>query len=113
MRSDRKYRATTQPQLVHLGDAALLREDAMTRFSVEGRHITVAKSQGSIYAFDDTCTHMRCSLSKGRLEGAKVVCRCHAGTFDLNSGEVLSGPPPAPIKVYPLVIREEQLYIEE
>ncbi|HLH28173.1 MAG TPA: Rieske (2Fe-2S) protein, partial [Acidimicrobiales bacterium] len=56
--------------------------------------------EGVLYAFDDTCPHAACSLSQGELEDGTVICPCHFGTFDLASGAVLDGPPPAPITLY-------------
>ena len=42
--------------------------------------ISVATVAGRNYAFDDLCTHQRCSLSGGTIEGLTVVCPCHEGT---------------------------------
>ena len=34
-------------------------------FEVDGRKVAVANIDGSLYAFDDTCTHMGCSSRRG------------------------------------------------
>jgi nitrite reductase/ring-hydroxylating ferredoxin subunit len=66
----------------------------------EGMRIALVRADDHWFAFDDTCTHEGCSLSKGHVEGSSIVCPCHAGTFDMASGEVLAGPPPRPVQTY-------------
>ena len=64
--------------------------------------VTVANVAGHLYAFDDLCTHQRCSLSGGSLEGLTVVCPCHMGTFDITNGAVVSGLPREPLRTWPV-----------
>ena len=64
------------------------------------------------------CTHLDCTV--GYLEGTeKIFCACHDGYFDLN-GNVLSGPPPAPLREFfhkqvgdKLVIALEKEHLEK
>jgi len=84
----------------------------MKAFSVGPDPIAVARIGDEVYAFDDTCTHAACSLADGELEGATVVCPCHMGQFDLKTGEVLDGPPPDPINVYPAYEDDGKLMVE-
>jgi len=69
-------------------------------FDVRGQKIAVANVDGAFYAFDDTCTHMRCSLAGGDLEETTVICPCHGSEFDVRSGAVLQGPAREPVEVY-------------
>jgi nitrite reductase/ring-hydroxylating ferredoxin subunit len=64
------------------------------------------------YAFDDTCTHRGCLLSQGELEGTRVICPCHAGLFDVATGEVLAGPPPEPVETFAVRLLGEDVEIE-
>ena len=41
----------------------------MRVFDVAGTKVNVASAGGHLFAFDDTCTHMGCSLAKGHLAG--------------------------------------------
>ena len=75
-------------------------EGALTSVVVAGRTVALARSGGELYAFDDTCTHAGCSLSDGDVDGPHVQCPCHAGTFDLRTGAVVSGPPKLPVRTY-------------
>jgi nitrite reductase/ring-hydroxylating ferredoxin subunit len=62
-----------------------------------------------MYAFDDTCTHMGCSLANGELEGTTVTCACHGSQFDVTSGAVLRGPAQRPVRSVPLTVENGQL----
>jgi nitrite reductase/ring-hydroxylating ferredoxin subunit len=77
-----------------------IEESELKAFEVRGTRIAVAKADGTFYAFDDTCTHMRCSLAGGDLEGTTVICPCHGSEFDVRSGEVLRGPAREPVETY-------------
>lgn len=76
-------------------------EGELTSVRVDGHPVAVAVAGGNVYAFDDTCTHAHCSLADGEVEGRTVVCPCHAGTFDMTTGAVLSGPPKTALRTYP------------
>jgi nitrite reductase/ring-hydroxylating ferredoxin subunit len=75
-------------------------EGEMRAFDVHGTQITVANVGGAFHAFDDTCTHMGCSLAEGDLEETTVICPCHGSEFDVRSGEVLQGPAREPLATY-------------
>ena len=77
----------------------------MRAFDVHGTEIAVANVGGAFlggafHAFDDTCTHMACSLAGGDLEETTVICPCHGSEFDVRSGEVLQGPARDPLVTY-------------
>lgn len=57
--------------------------------------VNVTNTSGHLYAFDDTCTHMGCSLANGTLDGTTVSCACHGSQFDIASGAVLRARPTA------------------
>jgi 3-phenylpropionate/trans-cinnamate dioxygenase ferredoxin component len=77
-----------------------LGEGEMRKFDVLGTKITVANVGGLFHAFDDTCTHMACSLAEGDLEESTVICPCHGSEFDVTSGAVLQGPATEPVETY-------------
>ena len=78
--------------LVRVGKAGAVQDGEMRVFDVGGTKVNVANARGHLYAFDDTCTHMGCSLANGDLEGTTVTCACHGSQFDVTSGAVLRGP---------------------
>jgi len=84
--------------LVRIGNSKDVAPGQMRAFDVAGTKVSVASSEGSLYAFDDTCTHTGCSLAKGKLEGTTVTCACHGSQFDVTSGAVLRGPASRPVR---------------
>lgn len=84
----------------------------LTAVDLDGTAIAVASVDGALYAFDDVCTHQQCSLSGGDLDGATVICPCHLGQFDLATGAVLSGPPPTPVRTWPVRVVDGLLEVD-
>ena len=98
------------PQLVtHVGAIA---SGAMSAFDVAGRRIAVANVGGTLFAFDDACTHRHCSLAKGRLSGTTVTCLCHGSEFDVRTGAVLKPPAAQAVGRYPVTIENGAVNIE-
>lgn len=84
--------------LVRIGSARDVTPGHMQVFDVAGAKVTVVNTGGRVYAFDDTCPHMGCSLAHGKLEGTTVTCSCHGSQFDVTTGAVLRGPAVRPIR---------------
>ena len=97
---------------VRIGKVADVDEGAMRVFVVEGSKVNVSTSGGGIYAIDDTCTHMGCSLANGSLEGTTVTCACHGSQFDVTSGAVLRGPARSPVRARAVEVRGDELFAE-
>jgi 3-phenylpropionate/trans-cinnamate dioxygenase ferredoxin subunit len=55
-----------------------------------GRYVLVTRLDGRLRAIDDVCNHGGCKLSEGWREGAHIVCPCHALTFDLHDGRLVT-----------------------
>src|SRR2546427_11961753 len=98
--------------LVRVGNAKDVAEGAMRVFDVAGTKVNVASVGGHLHAFDDTCTHMGCSLAKGKLDGATVTCACHGSQFDVTSGAVLRGPAARPVRSRLVQVEGENLLAE-
>jgi nitrite reductase/ring-hydroxylating ferredoxin subunit len=81
-------------------------EGELTSGFVGQLRVAIANVGGTYYAFDDTCTHMGCSISDGDLDDEVATCPCHMGQYDVRTGEVLAGPPPAPVKSYPVQVQD-------
>jgi nitrite reductase/ring-hydroxylating ferredoxin subunit len=97
---------------VVVGRADDLEEGGMRAFDVQGTRIAVAHVNGAFHAFDDTCTHMGCSLAEGDLEETTVICPCHGSEFDVRSGAVLQGPAREPVDSYETRVESDNLEIE-
>jgi cytochrome b6-f complex iron-sulfur subunit len=60
-------------------------------------------------ALSRVCTHLGCLLEFDKANN-RLVCPCHAGVFDLE-GRVKSGPPPKPLKTFPIKVEGENIII--
>jgi 3-phenylpropionate/trans-cinnamate dioxygenase ferredoxin subunit len=99
--------------LVRVGNAKDVTPGAMRVFDVAGTKVNVASVGGDLHAFDDTCTHVGCSLAGGKLDGTIVTCPCHGSQFDVTSGAVLHGPAQRPVRSRLVEVQGEDLLVEE
>lgn len=97
---------------LRLGPAGDAPDGGLKAFDAEGQKIAVANVSGNFYAFGDICTHQRCPLSKGELEGTTVTCPCHGSQFDVTTGAVLQGPAEDPVESYPIRAEDGTLVVE-
>lgn len=66
--------------------------------AVASNGVIVVNDGGNYIAVAQACTHAGCNVGFNS-GNHNFVCPCHGGTFD-TSGNVTSGPPPAPLKKY-------------
>ena len=97
---------------VNVGSPRDIAAGQMRVVEVEGTKVNVANADGDLYAFDDACTHTRCSLAKGTLVGTTVTCACHGSQFDVTSGAVLRGPAQRPERSRRVRVDGEHLLVE-
>lgn len=98
---------------VRVGDASSVGTGQLKAFEVAGTTVSVANVGGRLYAFDDTCTHLGCSLADGELEGTTVTCPCHGSQFGVTSGSVLRGPAQRPVRSHAVEVRSDGLFITD
>jgi len=58
--------------------------------------IVVRLAGGDLRAFSQQCTHLGCVVYWDRARG-EMLCPCHDGAFDANTGAVKGGPPQRPL----------------
>jgi len=77
---------------------------------VRGNPVFVINRAGKGWiALSRVCTHLGC-LVDFDAPNNRLLCPCHGGTYNLD-GAVLSGPPPAPLKEFPVRVDDDQLVI--
>lgn len=83
-------------------------KDAWREVTKEGliyvRPIQRAGASGEFRALSAVCTHLGCNV-RWRPEDSKFACPCHAGFYDAN-GDVISGPPPRPLRQLETRVRD-------
>jgi nitrite reductase/ring-hydroxylating ferredoxin subunit len=71
--------------------------------------ILVRAADGEYYAYGQKCTHLACPVYF-EPKHQRLECPCHEGCFDLQSGNVLYGPPPRPLDQIVLEVREGAIW---
>jgi 3-phenylpropionate/trans-cinnamate dioxygenase ferredoxin subunit len=77
-----------------------------------GRTICVTRVGDEVFAIDDTCSHSEASLSEGEVTDFKIECWLHGAEFDLRTGEALTPPAVAPVKIYPVIVDGDSVTVE-
>lgn len=78
---------------------------------VDGKAYALLRSDGKIYCTQGSCSHEYSPLADGIVAEGEVYCEKHGSRFRLSDGEVLSPPACERIKVYPVKIENETVYI--
>lgn len=98
-----------------------IRPGAAGRVDLKGRRIALLNVNGTFYALDDDCPHEEGgSLSRGTVEEDSIWCPLHGARFALATGQTLAPPeadimgPPVDrgVRVYPVTIRGDDIYID-
>lgn len=71
--------------------------------------LLVRPDEDSLVAYASQCTHLQCPVLPD-VESGQLHCPCHAGYFDLATGEVLAGPPRRPLPRIRLDVRNGVVY---
>jgi 3-phenylpropionate/trans-cinnamate dioxygenase ferredoxin component len=88
-----------------------LADDSAKSVEIDGVPICVAKSQGRVFAINDTCSHADVNLSDGDVEDGTVECWLHGSRFDLSSGRPTGLPATRPVATYPVNIDGDDIYV--
>jgi Rieske Fe-S protein len=95
---------------VPLGKADLIPVNGARTKLIDGEEfLIVRRDEERFVALTATCPHSRICLVEWDEKRRQIVCPCHRGVFDLY-GNVISGPPPRPLRPRELVVRDGFLY---
>ena len=70
----------------------------------------VRTGEHDVRAMQSTCTHLGCRTSYDR-RSKRILCPCHGGTFD-TQGNVVAGPPPAPLPTLTTKVENGQVMVQ-
>jgi cytochrome b6-f complex iron-sulfur subunit len=79
------------------------------KVSIGGEPVLVVNTGNTVKAFSAICTHFACIVDWNE-RGQFIQCPCHDGRSDTN-GQVISGPPPAPLKEFPVAMEGSDIFI--
>ena len=63
-----------------------------------------------VRALSSTCTHLGCRVSWDATS-ERLRCPCHGGVYD-STGQVVSGPPPAPLATLTTRLDDDQILVQ-
>jgi 3-phenylpropionate/trans-cinnamate dioxygenase ferredoxin subunit len=66
---------------------------------------------GSFHATYDECSHEQIPLSEGEVDDCTLECWLHGSRFDVRTGEPTGLPATEPVPVYPVEIRDGDVYV--
>ncbi len=96
-----------------------LLHDFKRRVILNDKPILIIHMIDKVYAFDDRCTHLGSSLSKGMIKDHTVECKSHHAKFNIETGEVIDKAhigfvkmPTKPINVYETQVNENKVYVK-
>ena len=89
-----------------------LKPGQMSCFDVNQQRIILARVENEYFAFDEMCSHEEAELWRGALRKDHIECPLHGSRFCLRTGEPMEEPATDPISTYPVIIKEETIYIE-
>lgn len=96
---------------IRLASATEIAEDATLRVEHDGVPVCLARSGGQLHAIIDRCTHQDVPLSEGEVEDGAVECFMHGSRFDLATGRVLGPPATEDVRVFPLRVDGDDVYV--
>lgn len=83
-----------------IGSASELESTSRLEADVDGYRVRVARVNGSLYAFEDRCTHDDSPFDDAPIENCEIICPRHGARFSLRSGEALSPPAYEPLRIF-------------
>jgi Rieske Fe-S protein len=63
----------------------------------------------TLVAYNQDCTHLSCAVIP-RCDKGQLVCPCHHGLFDLETGRPIAGPPRRPLTQVLLEVEGNDIY---
>lgn len=117
----------------HVGDFA---PGSITEVEVEGTKLIVARDDEGVCAVRNKCPHLGLSLTSGpggrSYEDGVITCPWHSSRFVVRTGEnldwvggvagrsiprwsrrlVAAGRKPAPLTTYPVVVTDDEVFVE-
>jgi len=95
-----------------IGRAEELGEGPLHAVKAGRKNILLARVGKAYFAIGNICTHDKCWLSGGKLEGENVRCRCHGSVFNVKTGAVVHGPAERPEPVFSVTEAEGEFFLD-
>jgi 3-phenylpropionate/trans-cinnamate dioxygenase ferredoxin subunit len=90
----------------------LSRLKAETIVRVAGLDMLVIWNEGDVVACERACPHEQADLGLGHVAAGRLFCPRHAASFDLCDGAITPGWPSPSLRLYPVRITGERVWID-
>ena len=87
----------------------VIRQDGYSQIVDRTLVYVVKTGDQDVKVLQSRCTHLGCQTGYDR-RAKKILCPCHGGVFDIQ-GNVLEGPPPAPLPPLEARIEDGQVMV--
>jgi len=88
------------PAWADVGGIADLEASSHLESEVDGFRVRITRVNGTLYAFEDRCTHDDSPFDDATIEDCEIICPRHGARFSLRSGEALSPPAYEPLRIF-------------
>lgn len=95
-----------------VGRVADLPEGASKKIQLGDACVAVFHIEGQFFAISEMCPHRGGPLSEGHVKNFQVSCPWHAASFDLRTGQAISGPGRRNLQSYPIQINAGEIYLK-
>ena len=75
-----------------VGGIQVLEASSHLEAEVDGYRVRITRVNGTLYAFEDRCTHDDSPFDDATIEDCEIICPRHGARFSLQTGEALSPP---------------------
>jgi 3-phenylpropionate/trans-cinnamate dioxygenase ferredoxin subunit len=75
------------------------------------RQLLIIRDGDRIVACERACPHEQADLALGRCRNGKLFCPRHYASFDLRDGTVSAGWTVRPLRLYPVTIRAQNIFV--
>jgi 3-phenylpropionate/trans-cinnamate dioxygenase ferredoxin subunit len=79
---------------------------------LDGNHIALYRYEGEYFAGSNVCTHQFALLSEGYFEDGCIECPLHQASFDVRTGKALCAPATEDIKVFPVKVEGDDIFVD-
>ena len=98
------HKKITDVNAIAIGDAV--------DFTFPGEHddaILIRLTEHKYVAYQNACTHLRCPVFWEK-EEQQMLCPCHHGKFDVETGDPTAGPPRRPLPAIEVKVEKGAVY---
>jgi 3-phenylpropionate/trans-cinnamate dioxygenase ferredoxin component len=90
----------------------VLPQGTLKQFYVKDCEVLLMNINNKFFCLDARCTHAGAPLEEGQLDGEVLTCPWHGSQFQVTDGKVIKGPAEKQLKIYPIIVKDNWVFIE-